>query len=199
MPRSKEQLEQLRKEKKKLIMDVALDLFAHKGFHATSISELAQGAEISKGLIYTYFTSKQEILREITELAIGKIYANFDYAQDGTLSSEEFVFFIRESFRIVKDNMVFWQLYTGLMLQPGIMELLGDEYRNPEGRSKRLVQALIRFLERSGSRDPQGDLMVIASMIKGGFLYAITAPDAFPLAVLEEKIINACFRLLKNG
>jgi AcrR family transcriptional regulator len=198
MPRSTEQLEQLRKEKKKQIMDVALELFAHNGFHATSISTIAQKAEISKGLIYTYFTSKQEILKEITDLAIEKIYANFDYNKDGLLTNEEFIFFIHESFRIVKKNIMFWQLYTALMLQPRIMDLLGDEYRNLEGKSKPLVHALIQFLERNGSPDPQGDLMVIASMIKGGFLYAITAPEVFPIDLLEEKIVKACFRLLDN-
>jgi len=198
MPRSTEQLEQLRKEKKKLIMDVALELFAHSGFHATSISEISKNAGISKGLIYTYFSSKQEILKEITDMAVEKIYGNFDYDRDGILTRDEFVFFIHESFRLVKENLVFWQLYTALMLQPGIMDLLGDEYRNVEGKSKPLVQVLMRFLETQGSPDPQGDLMVISSMIKGGFFYAITVPEFFPLDLLEDKIVHACFRLLNN-
>ncbi|MGV8093361.1 MAG: TetR/AcrR family transcriptional regulator [Mangrovibacterium sp.] len=197
MPRSKEQLEQLRKEKKNLIMDVALELFAKNGFHATSISEISQKAGISKGLIYTYFTSKQEILKEITDAAIGKIYKNFDLNKDGILTKEEFIFFIRESFRIVKENLIFWQLYTALILQPGVIDSFGKEYKKYDGKAQPLVQQILDFLKLNDSEDPQGDLMVISSMLKGAFVYAITTPEFFPLDVLEEKIIHACLRLIK--
>jgi AcrR family transcriptional regulator len=196
MPRSKEQLEQLRKEKKNLIMDVALELFAKNGFHATSISEISQKAGISKGLIYTYFTSKQEILKEITDAAIGKIYKNFDLNKDGILTKEEFIFFIRESFRIVKESLTFWQLYTALILQPGVIDSFGKEYKEYDGKAQPLVRQLLDFLKLNESEDPQGDLMVISSMLKGAFLYAITTPEFFPLDVLEEKVIHACLRLI---
>jgi AcrR family transcriptional regulator len=197
MPRSTEQLEQLRKEKKNLIMDVALELFAGKGFHVTSISEISQKARISKGLIYTYFTSKQEMLKEITDTAIGKIYENFDLDKDGILTKEEFIFFIHESFRVVKENLAFWQLYTALMLQPGVIDSFGNDYKEFGGKARPLVRQLLDFLKLNGSKDPQGDLMVISSMIKGAFIYAITTPEFFPLDVLEEKIIHACLRLIQ--
>lgn len=41
---------------------IALDLFASKGFDATSIREIAQAAGIAKGTVYEYFTSKEQII-----------------------------------------------------------------------------------------------------------------------------------------
>ena len=65
MPRSLKQNEKIRKQKKQLILDTALELFAENGFHATSMSQVAKKAGVSKGLAYNYFESKQDILDEI--------------------------------------------------------------------------------------------------------------------------------------
>ena len=64
-PKSAKQFNDIRTQKKELIMNVALELFAENGFHATSISQIAKKAKISKGLTYNYFESKKEILDEI--------------------------------------------------------------------------------------------------------------------------------------
>ena len=40
-----------------------LDVFAQKGFHASSINEIALAAGIGKGTIYEYFSSKDELIR----------------------------------------------------------------------------------------------------------------------------------------
>ena len=49
----------LRKQK---ILDRASKLFADDGYHKASMSEIARACEMSKSLIYHYYSSKQEIL-----------------------------------------------------------------------------------------------------------------------------------------
>ncbi len=53
-----------KKERQKEIALVALDLFAEKGFEATSISNVAKAAGIGKGTVYEYFSSKEELIAE---------------------------------------------------------------------------------------------------------------------------------------
>lgn len=53
------ELEELRREQ---ILSVALQLFYHKGYTNTTISDIASAAGISKGLVYRYFDSKETIL-----------------------------------------------------------------------------------------------------------------------------------------
>ncbi|WP_343042359.1 TetR/AcrR family transcriptional regulator [Ornithinibacillus caprae] len=43
-------------------MEVGLDLFAEKGYHTTSIQEIAKAAGISKGAFYLYFQSKEDFI-----------------------------------------------------------------------------------------------------------------------------------------
>lgn len=46
-------------------MAAALESFSRKGFHGTSMREIAAAAEVSLGNIYNYFSSKGELLMEI--------------------------------------------------------------------------------------------------------------------------------------
>lgn len=52
-------------EKRKMIIDAALKLFAAKGYHSTSIQEIVEKCEIAKGSFYNYFKSKEELLISI--------------------------------------------------------------------------------------------------------------------------------------
>ncbi len=53
------------KEKKKLIIESAIKLFAEHGFYNTSVQEIATHANVSKGAVYLYFKSKEELLLNI--------------------------------------------------------------------------------------------------------------------------------------
>ncbi|HIF93583.1 MAG: TetR/AcrR family transcriptional regulator [Myxococcales bacterium] len=52
-------------DKRRLILDAAITVFANKGYHATRISDIAQHAEIAYGLVYHYFKNKEKILDTI--------------------------------------------------------------------------------------------------------------------------------------
>lgn len=56
-----------KKQRKTDILKTALGLFSQKGYYATSIDDITREAGISKGLVYTYFKSKEEIFLELAE------------------------------------------------------------------------------------------------------------------------------------
>lgn len=47
------------------LLDAALDLFVEKGFAATKIDDVAARAGVSKGTVYLYFPSKEELLKAV--------------------------------------------------------------------------------------------------------------------------------------
>lgn len=194
-PRTSQQIGKIRMEKKELILNTALELFAENGYHATSISQIAAKAEISKGLTYNYFKSKKEVLDEIIKHGFNSIFENFDLNHDGILTKDEFIYFIRQNFKFLRDNLTHWKLFFSLMLQPVVTDTFSKEYNeffDP------MFRMLFNFIEAQGSKDPEGDLIAISSMIEGSFLYAITVPEMFPIEILEEKIINACFKIIEG-
>lgn len=49
-------------DKRRLILDAAVRVFARQGFHACRVSDIADEAGVAYGLVYHYFSSKDEIL-----------------------------------------------------------------------------------------------------------------------------------------
>jgi TetR/AcrR family transcriptional regulator, fatty acid metabolism regulator protein len=49
-------------DKRRMILDAAIRVFARRGFHACRVSDVADEAGVAYGLVYHYFDSKEEIL-----------------------------------------------------------------------------------------------------------------------------------------
>ena len=121
-PRTQLQFEEIREEKKTLIMDAALEQFASEGYYATTISQIANHAGISKGLLYNYFESKEALLIAILQRSVMEIYKYFDVNKDGYLSEDEFEFFIRKISFVLREKRSFWRLFFQLVMQKEVRE-----------------------------------------------------------------------------
>jgi TetR/AcrR family transcriptional regulator, fatty acid metabolism regulator protein len=49
-------------DKRRLILDAAMRVFARRGFHTCRVSDIADEAGVAYGLVYHYFSSKDQIL-----------------------------------------------------------------------------------------------------------------------------------------
>jgi AcrR family transcriptional regulator len=58
---------QTRRDRREDILQASLHLFADKGFHGTSMRDIARQANITEGLIYHYFASKRDLFRAIID------------------------------------------------------------------------------------------------------------------------------------
>jgi TetR/AcrR family fatty acid metabolism transcriptional regulator len=52
-------------EKRRLILQAAVRVFARKGFHESRVGDIAEEAGVAHGLLYHYFDSKDELLETI--------------------------------------------------------------------------------------------------------------------------------------
>ncbi|UFJ39842.1 TetR/AcrR family transcriptional regulator [Brevibacillus humidisoli] len=64
-------------EKQRSILEAAIKLFAGKGFHATSTSEIAKEAGVAEGTIFRHYKTKKDILIAAVAPVIVKIAAPF--------------------------------------------------------------------------------------------------------------------------
>lgn len=69
-PRSVEQNRLIRDERRDQILEHAMRLFAKKGYASTKISDVAQSASLSQGLVYHYFASKEELYIAVVEQTV---------------------------------------------------------------------------------------------------------------------------------
>ncbi|MFS0615680.1 TetR/AcrR family transcriptional regulator [Lederbergia ruris] len=66
-------------QKKQLIMEKALELFAKQGFEATSIQQITDHCGISKGAFYLSFKSKDELILTLIDHFVMQITSDIDY------------------------------------------------------------------------------------------------------------------------
>ena len=57
------------------LLDAALALFVEKGFAATRIEEVARRAGVSKGTLYLYYTSKEELFKAVVRQSLASLIA----------------------------------------------------------------------------------------------------------------------------
>lgn len=65
-------------EKRKLIMEKAMELFAEQGFRATSVQEITERSGISKGAFYLSFKSKDELIMALIHKFLQEFITGID-------------------------------------------------------------------------------------------------------------------------
>ncbi len=75
MGRNPEINQRMRDERRERILSAALQLFAARGLDATTIGDVARRAEMSQGLLYHYFRSKEAIYLELIRGAFARMNA----------------------------------------------------------------------------------------------------------------------------
>jgi len=187
MPRTEEQFKELRANKKQKIMDASLSLFAEKGFSATSINMIAKKAGISKGLMYNYFKSKEELITTILNSGFDEFLSVFNTNNEGVLSDKEFVYFIDETFEILKSNIHFWQLYFHIVLQPDVIKLVESKLMEiilP------MLTSMSNYFQSKGHENPMAYARFFGAILDGVSMNYIADPESFPLEEVKKIIIN---------
>lgn len=72
-PLSEEQLDKKREDRQNQIMQSAIKVFVENGYRYTKMGMIAKEAKVSHGLVYHYFSSKEEVLHESLKWAFNQI------------------------------------------------------------------------------------------------------------------------------
>jgi AcrR family transcriptional regulator len=75
-------------DKRAALLETTLDLISERGFHNTPMSLIAKTAGVSTGIVYHYFSSKEELINELyKEIKLETIKAMLaDYSEDLSLN-----------------------------------------------------------------------------------------------------------------
>lgn len=191
-PKTKEQFEEVRQEKRERIVETALEIFATYGYHGSSISMIAQHAGIAKGLLYNYFESKEALLKAVVNGGFKDFMDILNPILDKNFSEEMmtpelFRELFKKIFTIIKENIHFWRLYFALALQPGVMELIIKDY---EGLMFKHLELLEIYYKRQGSKRPRADALHTYILLDGITMNFIQPHNEFTWEELENTLID---------
>ena len=168
-------------------MDTALELFANEGFDVTSISKIASGAGISKGLLYNYFNSKEDLIKNIIFNGIDSLTRFVDPNKDGILTQQEMKYFIEEMFNALEEEPDYWKLYFSLFFQPHVLKLV-------EKRLAVMIHTYMKMLSEyftaTGSADPETDSIFFGALLDGIGFHFMANPEHFPLEKVKNKLLK---------
>jgi AcrR family transcriptional regulator len=102
------------------LLDAALDLFVEKGFAATRAEEVAARAGVSKGTLFLYFPSKEELFKAVIRENIAGRFNEWN---------EEFLAFEGTTADMVRHFMRLWWERIGATRASGITKLMMSESR----------------------------------------------------------------------
>jgi TetR/AcrR family transcriptional regulator, fatty acid metabolism regulator protein len=129
-------------EKRRQILDAAVRVFARSGFHTSRVGDIAEEAGVAHGLLYHYFSSKDEVLETIFREQWGVLVERISAIEE---SGEPAVDQLRHVAAIVLRN---WRH------QPDVIRVLVREIaRSPEvqqriGELVKPIAAVQRIIER---------------------------------------------------
>ncbi len=191
-PKTKVQFEKVRQEKRELILETALEIFATYGYHGTSISMIAQHAGIAKGLLYNYFKSKEELLKAVVSNGFKEIFDTFTPLLDKNFPEEmltpvSFRKLIKKIFKIMNDNIHFWRLYFALAFQPGVAELIYQDYK---GVIFSQFDLLEKYYKKQSSKNPIADAVHANSVMDGLMINIIQSTPNFDNKKIIERILK---------
>jgi AcrR family transcriptional regulator len=83
----------------------AARLFAEKGYHGTSIGDLAEAMGVQKGSLYAHIESKADLLWEVAREGAEAFHAALDAVPDGLRPTERIRLALRGHLRVVAEQL----------------------------------------------------------------------------------------------
>jgi AcrR family transcriptional regulator len=99
-------------ERRVAILDSALTVFSRRGYHASSIDDIARDAGVSKALIYEHFVSKQDLYAELLEQHAGELFSALAEAisEAGRDASARLAVGFDAFYGFVEEHRVAWRM-----------------------------------------------------------------------------------------
>ena len=84
---------------------IAAQLFAEKGYHGTSIGDLAEAMGVQKGSLYAHIDSKADLLWEVARDGAAAFHAGLDAVPDGLAANEKIRHALRAHLRVIGEQL----------------------------------------------------------------------------------------------
>lgn len=184
------------------ILVSAEKVFAQKGFHRSTMEDVAQQAEFSVGTLYNFFSSKDQLYRELIKMRFDLMHAEVSQAMDNASGPESIISsFIKAKVDICMKYVDFARLYT--------RERLGDRFTDNELWWKVAAPIYDNVLNRLSDAFEEGgrqgcfrtdispsDMTVALDGMTDGFMYEwLMDPDKLSY---KDKL-DVMIRLFFNG
>jgi len=169
-----------------LILESALELFAEDGYNGTSMQSIAKKAGVSKGNLYNYFEGKEQLLEAVLMNGINQLAEIFDEPSTEILTENEFEHVIRDNFKMLRSNKIFWKLYYKLFAQTKVQLLFTRIFAPFLEQYLMIFEA---YYKKKGDENSNATALLLGSVLDGVSLGYLMMEDTYPLDEVVDQII----------
>ena len=186
MPRSPEQFEALRRESQERLERAALAVFARLGFQRATVRDIAREADVSQGLLYHYFHTKDELLVAVFRRGAQDVAAALAAAPPTGTPREQFETFVRTSFRLVDEHRDYWRLNHLVRHDAAAVATLGEQLH---AWTAGIGQALTGLLTALGHQDAPARARLLFAAVDGVAQHYLLDPAGYPLSAVADALL----------
>ena len=185
-PKTVEKNEEVRQQSKSNIMNAAFTLMARDGYESTSIAQIAKVAGVSKGLLYNYFSSKQELLMALVHGALEE-WERIEEKLHSDNPSEKLRNIIDWFFMEISEHSEQWKMITALTFKIEKFEFIHDIALQ---KMENFVQLLEDILSKLNIENPSNEAQLLGALFDGiGMQYLILGKD-LPIEEMKKYLID---------
>ena len=175
-PRTKEQIATIRSESTNKILMAAMELFATNGYPGTSVNAIAKKANVSKGLIYNYFESKEDIVKGLITMMLKMADDILDKAASEKADNpkQELKILIDVFIDSIEQQMEMMRWILPLAFQMSKFSFVNDMVT---GKIESLIGVMRSIFERLGYNDPEREAWLLGAIMDGLSMDIAVMPD----------------------
>ena len=189
-PRTEQQNLEIRKQKEELILTTSLKLFSKFGYLGTSMQLISKEAGVSKGNLYNYFESKEELLEAVLVEGLMQFSELVTSYPKEMVHENDFETAIRSNIEVLKSNTTYWKLYFSLLTQPQAQPLFQKIFAPFLEEYMRVFEG---YFINKGDINPRVTSMLLGSTLDGVSLGYLMMGDLYPL----DKVLNELIEKFK--
>ena len=180
------------------LLDVALEQFAERGYHDTSISHIIESASVARGTFYQYFKSKREIFEDLLDQLFEEVSSSVSPIPIGTPEAitSEVRANIESLCRTLQENLPMGRVL--LEQAVGLDEAGRKQLREFYLRVLDRIERAVRVGQKLGIVRP-GDPSLIAvcllAMVKESLYQQIIGTRSFKVG----QVVNEIFECVERG
>ena len=148
MPGYKSRREREKEQRRQNILKVAKRLFIERGFKSVTVANIAEKAELSKGAIYLYFSSKEEIYAQILLTDIEHFHAEISQIFNGGKSAAGILLDFADAYIdiFLKEREQF-RILMNFMLQADTLNLSRETRKRIIAEMNRTISLIEKILQ----------------------------------------------------
>jgi AcrR family transcriptional regulator len=184
-PRSAELNEHLREQSRERILAAALQVFAEKGFHNATISEITACAGVSRGLITYYFPGKQQLAHELLGRYLDGVAALVGTGGD---PDERLAKVIDGVLMSVHQSLPVQRLALSLMTHPSTHPVFAQVEQEKDVELTGIEDSLRGLFAARGAEDPALEEVMLRSVLEGVIFKVTVYEDTYPLERIRRRL-----------